>query len=230
MKVNGSHDVAAPRERVWAALIDPAVLARTLPGCLSLERTGEDEYRVTLEAGVASIRGVYAGRVALADHAPPGAYTLRAQGQGGPGTVDATAAVTLTETPEGGTRITYDADAVVGGTIGGVGQRVLAGVAKRTAAQFFSAIEADLAAGGAAPAAAEDAAPAAADGTGSAGAGSAGAAAAGPAAGGALGHVFAGRAAGMGGGPADGPGFVVGTLVGAAIALLGVLVGRRAAR
>jgi len=210
MKISGSHDVAAPREQVWTALIDPAVLARTLPGCLSLERTGDDEYRVTLEAGVASIRGVYSGQVTLADHAPPAAYTLRAQGQGGPGTVDATAAVTLAETPEGGTRITYDADAVVGGTIGGVGQRVLAGVAKRTAGQFFSAVEADLVSGGAAPAAAaDDAAPTeVADTTG---------------------QVF--RSPGTPAGAAiDGQGFLVGTLVGAAIALLGVLVGRRAAR
>jgi len=223
MKISGSHDVAAPREQVWAALIDPAVLARTLPGCLSLERTGDDEYRVTLEAGVASIRGVYSGRVALADHAPPGAYTLRAQGQGGPGTVDATAAVTLTEIPDGGTRIAYDADAVVGGTIGGVGQRVLAGVAKRTAGQFFSAVEADLAAGGAG----DGTAPAAGADAGTPGPMAEVGGAQGP------GQVFAGRptrSTRAGAALADGQGFLAGTLVGAAIALLGVLVGRRAAR
>jgi carbon monoxide dehydrogenase subunit G len=144
VKINATHQLSAPREQVWAALTDPSVLARTIPGCVSLERTGEDEYRVTVEAGVASIRGVYSGTVALADQQPPHGYTLRASGQGGPGTIEATAAITLAEA-DGGTMVTYDADAVIGGTIGGVGQRVLTGVGKRTAADFFSAIEAELA-------------------------------------------------------------------------------------
>lgn len=151
MKVSGSHQLGAPPQRVWAALIDPAILARTLPGALSLERVGDDEYRVTVEAGIASIKGVYSGTVTLADQRPPQAYTLRASGSGGPGTIDATAAVTLTAADGEATLVSYDADAVVGGTIAGVGQRVLAGVAKRTAAQFFSAVDAELTAPAQAP-------------------------------------------------------------------------------
>jgi carbon monoxide dehydrogenase subunit G len=144
MRVEGTVTLQAPRSRVWEALQDPAVLARTLPGCHMLESTGPDAYRLTVAAGVASIKGVYTGRVALVDQVPPDAYTLKASGQGGPGTVDATARVTLSDTPDGGTAVHYDADAVVGGMIGGVGQRVLAGVAKRTAAEFFSAVDADV--------------------------------------------------------------------------------------
>lgn len=152
MQLNGSATVAAPLARVWDALQDPAVLARTIPGCRSLEETGPDCYRMTVTAGVASIQGTYVGRVELADPDPPRSFVLRARGQGAPGTVDATVRVRLTD-GDGSTRIDYDADAVVGGMVGGVGQRMLGGVAKRTAGEFFAAVERDLAAP--APAAAE---------------------------------------------------------------------------
>ena len=141
MKVTGSASLNAPREAVWAALNDPAVLARTIPGCEQLEEAGPDTYRMTLSAGVASIKGTYAGNVALTDPSPPEAFTLRADGAGAPGTVQADVRVTLHEDGAGRTRLEYDADAVVGGMIGGVGQRVLSGVAKKTAGEFFRAVD-----------------------------------------------------------------------------------------
>jgi carbon monoxide dehydrogenase subunit G len=140
MKVNGSVSVAAPVPEVWRALQDPAVLARTIPGCERLDEVAPDTYAMTIRAGVASIKGTYAGQVALSDPEPPHAFTLRARGQGAPGTVDATVRVRLSEA-DGGTRVDYDADATVGGMIGGVGQRMLASVGKKTAGEFFSAVE-----------------------------------------------------------------------------------------
>jgi carbon monoxide dehydrogenase subunit G len=140
MKVNGSATVAAPLSLVWQALQDPAVLVRTIPGCRRLEATGADTYKMTVTAGVASIKGTYVGQVALAEPDPPHSFVLRAQGQGAPGTVDATVLVRLSD-GAGGTRVDYDADAVVGGMIGGVGQRMLSTVAKRTAGEFFAAVE-----------------------------------------------------------------------------------------
>jgi carbon monoxide dehydrogenase subunit G len=140
MKVNGSVSVAAPVPDVWRALQDPAVLARTIPGCERLDEVAPDTYAMTIRAGVASIKGTYAGQVALSDPEPPHAFTLRARGQGAPGTVDATVRVRLSEA-DGGTRVDYDADATVGGMIGGVGQRMLASVGKKTAGEFFSAVE-----------------------------------------------------------------------------------------
>lgn len=152
MKVTGSATLAAPRERVYEALRDPAVLARTIPGCQSLDEVAPDSYRLTISAGVAAIRGTYSGRVALSDPDPPTSFTLRAQGQGAPGTVDATIRIHLS--PEGeSTRVAYDADATVGGMVGGVGQRLLSGAARKTAAEFFAAVAADLT--GATPAGAE---------------------------------------------------------------------------
>ncbi|SFK81953.1 hypothetical protein SAMN05216275_13666 [Streptosporangium canum] len=150
------------RDRVWSALQNPAVLVRTIPGCERLEETGPDTYRMTVTAGVASIKGVYQGEVALSEPDAPQRFVLRARGQGAPGTVDATVEVRLSEV-EGGTRIDYDAEAVIGGMIGGVGQRMLSSVAKKTAGEFFSAVESHLSAAPvpAAPAAAPASAPAA---------------------------------------------------------------------
>jgi uncharacterized protein len=145
VKINGTATLNAPRDRVWAALNDPAVLVRTIPGCEKLESVGEDRYAVTVTAGVASIKGSYLGDVALTDPVPHSAFTLKASGAGAPGTVDADVRVTLDDSGDGRTLLTYAADAVVGGAVGGVGQRVLAGVAKKTAREFFGNVEAFLA-------------------------------------------------------------------------------------
>lgn len=143
MRIEGSVIVAAPRQVVWDALQDPAVLARTLPGCDAFEEVGPDAYRATITAGIASIKGTYLGDVALSDRVAPEQYRLHASGSGAPGTVSADALVTLEEI-DGGTRVGYSADAVVGGVIGGVGQRMISGVAKRMAGQFFAAVERDI--------------------------------------------------------------------------------------
>jgi carbon monoxide dehydrogenase subunit G len=153
MKINGTANVAAPAARVWDALQDPAVLVRTIPGCQRLETVGADTYDMTVTAGVASIKGTYVGRVALSEPDPPRSFVLRAQGQGAPGTVDATVTVRLSE-GNGATVIDYDADTVVGGMIGGVGQRMLGAVAKRTADEFFGAVERALVQPATAPSAA----------------------------------------------------------------------------
>ena len=140
MKVTGWATLHAPREKVWEALNDPAVLVRTIPGCQQLDEDGPDRYRMTNTAGVASIKGTYQGDVSLSDQQQPGSFTLKASGAGAPGTVSADVKVTLAEA-DGDTRLDYDADAIVGGVVGGVGQRVLSGVAKKTAGEFFKAVD-----------------------------------------------------------------------------------------
>ena len=143
MKVTGSASLSAPPDKVFAALNDPSVLVATIPGVQSLERVDDDRYRMTIVAGVASIKGAYDGEVALSAQQPPNSFVLKAKGAGAPGTVDATVRVTLTEAGPG-TRLDYDADAVVGGMVGGVGQRMLAGVSKKMAGQFFDNVDAVL--------------------------------------------------------------------------------------
>jgi carbon monoxide dehydrogenase subunit G len=141
MKVNGSALLQAERERVFDALLDPAVLVGAIPGCESLQPLGDDRYLMTVTAGVASIKGTYDGEVSLSDKVAPESFTLRAKGSGAPGTVDATCRVVLRETDGQATRLEYDADAVVGGVVGGVGQRMLTGVAKKMAGQFFGNVD-----------------------------------------------------------------------------------------
>ena len=136
MKITGHHSVPYPVELVWDALLDPAVLVRTIPGCERLEATGEHTYAMTVSAGVAAIRGTYDGTCALSDLAPHESLVMRLQGAGAPGTIDATVRVSFAEA-EGLTTVSYDADATVGGMVGGVGQRMLASVSKRTAGEFF---------------------------------------------------------------------------------------------
>ena len=144
MKVNGKATLNAPVEKVYGALNDPAVLVQTIPGCQRLEQVGVDAYRMTVTAGVASIKGSYVGDVRLTDQQAPTSFMLRAKGAGASGTVSADVLVTLengTGDAAGTTLLTYAADAVVGGAVGGVGQRVLSGVAKKTAGEFFAAVD-----------------------------------------------------------------------------------------
>jgi len=216
MKVSGSATLNAPVDQVWAAFNDPAVLARTLPGCQELRAMGPDSYRMTIIAGVASIKGTYEGDVALTQQNPPGSFVLKASGAGAPGTVSADVTVLLKESVNGGTHLTYDADAVVGGVIGGVGQRMLTGVARKMAGQFFNAVDADLAGVRAPEAAVEVGVPA-------------GVTPAGEPVGAPAPVTYPGLAPAARAG-LQGRDFLLGTLVGAAIALAGVAVGIVAGR
>jgi len=143
VNLDGSAVLAAAPEQVWAVITDPAVLARTIPGCESLQQVGENSYTMAVSAGVGAVRGRYAGEVRLSDLSVPKSYVMHASGSGGPGSVRATVQIDLA--PYGaGTELTYSADAVVGGPVAGVGQRMITGVAKRMAEQFFSAVDKEL--------------------------------------------------------------------------------------
>jgi len=143
MKLQGTAVLHGDRERVFAALTDPGVLARCIPGCESLDLTGEDSYKMTVSAGVGAIRGRYDGQVRLTELSRPGGYVMNARGAGGAGTVDATCRIELTADGEQ-TQLSYSADATVGGPVAGVGQRMISAVAKRMAGQFFSAVDDEL--------------------------------------------------------------------------------------
>jgi carbon monoxide dehydrogenase subunit G len=154
MKVSGTSVLGADPPTVWRALTDPSMLVRTIPGCQRLVALGDDAYAMTVAAGVGSIKGVYDGEVRLTDQQEPGSFRMRAAGAGAPGTLGADVLVTLQPSGEGGTSLSYDAEAVVGGMIAGVGQRMLMGVSRRMAAEFFANVDAAL---GAEPAAASTA-------------------------------------------------------------------------
>jgi carbon monoxide dehydrogenase subunit G len=142
MKIEGTHELHASRERVYQALIDPAVLKRCIPGCEKLEKTGEDSYSATLRTGVGSIKGVFTGNVKLEDMTPPSHYRIVVDGRGQPGFLKGSGDLDLEE-QGGGTLIKYSGEVQIGGAIAGVGQRMIQGAVKMMAAQFFTAIEAE---------------------------------------------------------------------------------------
>ena len=144
MRFTGESVLHAPVDRVWDALLDPAVLVRTIPGCERLERAGEDAYSMTVTAGVAAIRGTYSGSCVLSDLDPHQGLVMKLQGAGAPGTVGAEVKVDFRDGGDGTTAVAYEADAVVGGMVGGVGQRMLTSVSRRMAGEFFGNVDAVL--------------------------------------------------------------------------------------
>ncbi len=143
MKLSTTSVVPADRERVFHALVDPAVLTRVIPGCESMTATGPDQYDVTLKIGVAGLKGTYSGKAAVLDQRPPDALTLRFEGKGTPGFVRGTAVIALTS--EGaGTRVSSDADVHVGGLIAAVGSRLIEAAARKMADDFFHQLGAVL--------------------------------------------------------------------------------------
>lgn len=218
MKISGAHTLNAPVDKVWAAFMDPAVLARVLPGCESLTETGPDAYAMRVTAGVAAVKGTYDGTVAISDKVEPGSFMMKAQGAGGPGTIAADVAVRLAPSASGGTDLTYDADAIVGGMIGGVGQRMLTGVTKKMAGEFFTAVDDDIA--GVRKAAKVPVGVGASPAAGGAVSGAGGAAGAGV-----EGAAYVNRPAGSGGIAMGDNGFALGVAVGGLVALAGVALG-----
>ena len=143
MTLDGTHHFDAPRDRVWAAFTDPDVLARATPGCERLTPIGADEFEATLSVGVAAVKGVYQGRLAITDKDPPEGYTLHVEGNGRPGFVKGKGRLTLTEV-DGGTLVSIKAEAQVGGVIAAVGQRLIGAAGRMLMEQFFSALEAEI--------------------------------------------------------------------------------------
>ena len=143
MKIEGTYQIHASRERVFNALIDPEVLQRCIPGCESLEKTGEDEYAATMKAGVGPVKGTFKGNVHLQDLRPPEHYKLVMSGKGGPGFVKGTAIFDL-EQVDASTMIKYSGEMQVGGIIAGVGQRMIEAAAKMMAGKFFAGLEREL--------------------------------------------------------------------------------------
>ena len=140
MKIEGTHELNAPRERVYALITDPEVLRRCIPGCESLEKTGENTYAAIMKAGVGVVKGTFKGNVKLEEMRPPEHYRIVVDGKGGPGFVKGTGDFDLEE-KDGATLIRYSGEMQVGGTIAGIGQRMIEGAAKMMASRFFTALE-----------------------------------------------------------------------------------------
>ena len=143
MKIEGTQKLHAPRDRVYAALTDPEILRRCIPGCESLEKTAENTYAATLKAGVGAIKGAFKGEVRLEDMKLPEHYRIVVEGKGKVGFAKGSADFDL-EDQDGVTLIKYTGELQIGGTIAGVGQRMIEAAAKMMASRFFAALEAEV--------------------------------------------------------------------------------------
>ena len=139
MELSNTRIVPAPPGAVWAALNDPAVLKACVPGCESLERTGDDTYELVMSARIGPVSARFTGRMTMTDVDPPHAYTLNFEGQGGAaGFARGDARVTLAAEGERQTALTYVAKAQVGGKLAQVGSRLVNGVAAKMSDDFFA--------------------------------------------------------------------------------------------
>ena len=138
MQMSGEHRVAAPRERVWAALNDPEVLRQAIPGCEQIERTAENEFTATVKAKVGPVSARFSGFVRLSDLDPPRSYKISGEGKGGAaGFAKGGATVRLEEAGDA-TVLRYDVDAQVGGKLAQIGSRLIDGTARKLAGEFFA--------------------------------------------------------------------------------------------
>ena len=138
MEMTGEQLIPLPQDKTWRALNDTLVLKDCIPGCEEIEKISETEYRLTMTAKVGPVSARFKGKMTLADAAPPHAYTLMFEGEGGvAGFAKGQASVQLT--PDGeATRLGYAVKATVGGKLAQVGARLIDGVARKIATQFFT--------------------------------------------------------------------------------------------
>ena len=138
MTMTGEQQLAATRETVWAKLNDPEVLKACIPGCQSLEVIGENQFQAVATNKVGPVKATFKGKVRLTDLDPPNGYKISGEGDGGiAGFAKGGASVTLTD-KDGGTLLTYNVEAQIGGKLAQLGQRLINSAAKKTADDFFA--------------------------------------------------------------------------------------------
>ncbi|GGF63144.1 MULTISPECIES: CoxG family protein [Mameliella] len=138
MQMSDSREIAAPRDVVWQAILDPEVLKACVPGCTEMTGSAEEGFEATVVQKVGPVKATFKGQVTLADMDKPNSVTLNGEGKGGAaGFAKGGAKVDLAETADGGTLLSYEVEAKVGGKLAQLGSRIIDGFAKKMADQFF---------------------------------------------------------------------------------------------
>src|SRR5438067_7111000 len=133
MKLEGTYRIPAARAEVWNALLDPAILRRSIPGCEKLDPAGQNKYNATFRAGVGAIKGTFSGDVEISDLDPQNAYTLRSRVKSPVGFVEGSGRIQLAESVPGSpeTVISYSGDAKIGGMLASIAGRLIEAAAKK---------------------------------------------------------------------------------------------------
>jgi carbon monoxide dehydrogenase subunit G len=148
MTMNGEVQLAANREVVWAKLNDPEVLKSCIPGCEMLQMNSDNEFQAIATVKVGPVKARWKGKVRLTDLDPPNSYRISGEGEGGvAGFAKGGALVSLAD-KEGGTLLTYNVEAQIGGKLAQLGQRLINSAAKKTADDFFKKFGEAVAGGG----------------------------------------------------------------------------------
>ena len=140
MKISGSHSLPFPPEQAYSILQDPEALARAIPGCESLEKIGDSEYRMKMNMALAAISGAFDGTVRISEQMPPSSFRLDFEGSGKIGFVKGGGVLTIVPADDGGSTVNFDGDVQVGGTIAAVGQRLIDTTSKMMINKFFERI------------------------------------------------------------------------------------------
>ena len=144
MEIKGEYKIASDREQVWAALNDPEMLKKCIPGCESLNRINDHELDAVVKAAIGPVRATFNTRLSLENLHPPQSYTLVGVSKAGvAGFGRGSAQVELIEI-DGGTLLRYDADFKVGGKLAQVGSRLVLGATRKTADDFFGQFSREL--------------------------------------------------------------------------------------
>ncbi len=138
MDLTGEYELNAPKEKVWAALNDPAVLARCIPGCKELVQSEENAFAAKVTLKIGPVSATFNGNVTLEDIDAPNGYRIVGQGNGGMAGFAKGSAIVKLEEKGTLTVLTYEAKADIGGKIASLGSRLIAGTSKKLADQFFS--------------------------------------------------------------------------------------------
>ena len=144
MEISGDYTFKAPVEKVWGILMNPEALKASLPGCERFDEVGPDSYEMTIKVGVGVIKGTYNGKISMADKEEPKHYKLLVSGQGAAGFLNGEGIFDLSEKGPEETLVNYTGKANVGGTLAGLGARMLAPVAKKMGNDFFKSMDKQL--------------------------------------------------------------------------------------
>lgn len=147
MDLQNTQVIAAPRADVWAAINDPEVLKRCIPGCDEVTRVSDTEMDAKITLKIGPVKASFKGKVTYEDVNEPESLTLAGEGSGGvAGSAKGSADVTLKEVPEG-TELSYDVRVNISGKIAQLGSRLINSTAKKLTGQFFDRLEAEFAEG-----------------------------------------------------------------------------------
>lgn len=144
MEMQGTRQLAVTQQQAWEGLNDPEVLKACIPGCDSIEATGENAWDLVNAIKVGPVSAKFKGSIELSDIQPPESYTLTFEGNGGVAGFGKGSAQVRLLPSDGGCELAYSANATVGGKIAQVGQRLIDGVAKSMAESFFKRFEEEM--------------------------------------------------------------------------------------